>query len=221
MKSNLKTSVLLFVGLLGAFTTMACATNEPRTEAQMANGPSPKVGSDYVKLIEYFSAGDTEFNGLTNNFEYRATLENSVVRDASLLHQSQYYEWDQGRIGVEREKIQKEEKDGTRMFLSFFTPDHANDNLTNMKSIWKIYLDVGTTGQAGSPPTAQRYEGKIKRLRTNLAELKSLYEYHTRWATSYEVEFPVPTASIDPVVSTLTITGPLGTRTSKFPAVKP
>ena len=217
MKSNLKTSVLLFVGLLGAFTTTACTTNEPRTEAQLANGPSPKVDGDYVKLIEYFSVGDTEFNGLTNNFEYRATLENSVVREASLQHQSQYYEWDQARVGVEREKIQKEEKDGTKMFLSFFTPDHANDNLTNTKSIWKIYLDVGTAGQAAG----QRYEGKIKRLRTNLAELKSLYDYHTRWATSYEVEFPVPTASIDPMVSTLTITGPLGTRTSKFPAIKP
>ena len=215
MKSILKTLVLLLVGLLGAFTVAACTTNEPRTDAQLANGPSPKIGTDYVKFIEYFSAGDTEFNGLTNNFEYRATIENSAVREASLQHQSQYYEWDNGRIAVEREKIQKEEKDGTKMFLSFFTPDHANDNLTNMKSIWKIYLDVGPTGQT------QRYEGKIKRLRTNLAELKSLYEYHTRWATSYEVEFPLPTASVDPMVSTLTITGPLGTRTSKFPAVKP
>lgn len=207
---NANISKLSVAALVAGFFVAGCGTNDLRPDAQTVNGTSPKVGSDYNKLIEYFSGGDTEFNGLNNNFEFRATLENSVVREASLEHQAHYYEWDQARVTVEREKIQKEERDATKVFLSFFTPSHENDNLTNTKSIWKIYLDAGN----------QRYEGKIKRLRTLLAELQSLYAYHTRWATSYEVEFPIGTAVIETVPTKLTITGPLGTRSVVIPSVR-
>jgi hypothetical protein len=160
--------------------------------------------------IEKYSAGDIEYSGFYNNFEYHATLLNKDIRSLLLKRQCDYYQWPHEKLVGEAEKSDREAAGKTTIFMSFFTPERHNDNLADAKSIWRIYLDSG----------GHRYDGKAKRLRLLLAELVSLYPYHTRWNTAYLLEFPVPTNAIETQPSTLTITGPLGSRTVAFPAMR-
>jgi len=189
---------------LGAGCVSAPQTNTPSEEQGR-----PITQKAYEELIEKFSDGDTQYSGFYNNFEYKATLLNSTVRTALLARQNEYYQWDREKWLSAKEKSDNEAAVETVVFLSFFTPERRNDNLADAKSIWRVYLDVG----------GRRYEGKVKKLRLLLAELQALYPYHTRWNTPYLVTFPVPTNAVEIQTSTLTVTGPLGSRTVEFPPV--
>jgi hypothetical protein len=196
--------------LLSTLFLAACATTKMDQEvAPPSNNTKTEVPENYQARIERFSAGDTEYAGLYNNFEYKATLLNSNIRDAILWKQGHYYEWNDAQASLAREKSNQEMSSQTKIFLAFFTPNPKNDNLSDAKTIWRIYLDCA----------GRRYEGKAVRIRLLLAELQALYPYMTRWATSYEVTFDVPTAAIENQPSTLTITGPLGSRTVGFKAL--
>ncbi len=183
-----------------------CAST-PQTNTPSEEQGRPITTKSYEELIEEFSDGDTQYSGFYNNFEYKATLLNSKVRSALLARQNEYYQWDREKWLSEKEKSEQEAASETVVFLSFFTPERRNDNLADSKSIWRIYLDVG----------GRRYEGKVKKVRLLLAELQALYPYHTRWNTPYLVTFPVPTNAIETQDATFTVTGPLGSRTVKFP----
>lgn len=195
-------AILLFQVLIAG-----CAS-VPQTNTPSEEQGRPITRKAYEDLIEEFSDGDTQYSGFYNNFEYKATLLNSPVRAALLSRQNEYYQWDREKWLSEKEKSDKEATVETVVFLSFFTPERRNDNLADAKSIWRVYLDAG----------GRRYEGKVKKLRLLLAELQALYPYHTRWNTPYLVTFPVPTNAIEIQTSTLTVTGPLGSRTVEFPA---
>jgi hypothetical protein len=196
------------------FATTACSTGPTgpgpmKASGAPAGGTAIRISEPYEKSLEKFSAGDSEYTGFYNNFEFRATLLNSIVREQIFAHQSDYFQWDDAKRTSEREKYMQELSSATEIFVSFYTPDRKNDNLSDDKPIWKIYLDVGGT----------RYEGKAKRVRTLLAELQSIYPYHTCWNTPYLFSFAVPTTAIESQESKLTITGPLGTREVSFPAI--
>lgn len=203
-------SSLMFAMLSGMGLSGCSTTGQIAESTQPTQGTSPKVEKNFEKLVENYSAGDSEYSGFYNNFEYKATLLNAPVREALLARQSAQYQWDREKLLTEKEKASQEMANETEVFLSFFTPDRQNDNLTDAKSIWRVYLDVA----------GRRYQGKPSRVRTLLAELQSLFPYHTRWNTPYSVSFPVPTSAIETQPSVLTITGPLGTRSISFKAVE-
>lgn len=190
-----------------AFSTLlaACASvpDEPQVVVSRINEDS------YKQVIDRNSDGQSEYNGFYNNFEFRGTLLNKDVNDAMLIRQGDYFQWEDAKMNTEREKVIQESSNTTRIHVSFFTPDHKNDNLTDAKSIWRVFLDAG----------GKRYMGTVKKDRRLLAELEVLYPYHTRWTTPYIFEFPVPTTVIEAQSSTLTVTGPLGTRTLSFKAL--
>jgi hypothetical protein len=191
-------------------TLSACSTPQMDQEkAPPAGNTQTPTSRPYTERIEQFSDGDVEYSGLYNNFEYKATLLNSTIREALLGKQAAYYEWNDAQTSQAREKSNQEMSSQTKVFLAFFTPNAKNDNLTDSKTIWRIYLDCA----------GRRYEGKATRLRLLLAELQALYPYVTRWATPYELTFDVPTAAIESQPSTLTITGPLGSRVVHFKAM--
>lgn len=200
----------LLVMMTLAFLSASCSTTSMTETAPPAEGTAPEVEPSYDRIIESFSAGDSEYSGFYNNFEYKATLLNSSIRSALLNRQASYYQWEREKTLAEREKQQKEMAAETEVFVSFFTPDRKNDNLSDLKTIWRVYLEAG----------GRRYQGKVKKVRLLLAELQTLYPYHTRWNTPYSVSFSVPTTAIESQTTTLTITGPLGTRAVNFPAVK-
>jgi hypothetical protein len=194
-------SCALLLMLLGACTTAKLDEVAPPSQSTQVIVPE-----SYNARVERFSAGETDYAGLYNNFEYKATLENSYIRETLIWKQAHYYEWNDGQKSLAREKSNQEMSSQTKVFLAFFTPSPKNDNLADSKTIWRIYIDAG----------GHRYEGKVVRIRLLLAELQALYPYMTRWTTPYEITFDVPTAAIESQVSTLTVTGPLGARSVQF-----
>ena len=202
MKSAFITVLILFCA--------GCATSKMDQEkGSPSKGTQTPTSKPYLERIEQYSAGDVEYSGLYANFEYKATLLNSPIRDALLGQQGAYYEWNDAQASQAREKSNQEMSSQTKIFMGFFTPNSKNDNLTETKTIWRIYLDCA----------GRRYEGKVTRVRLLLAELQALYPYMTRWATPYEIVFDIPTAAIEGQPSTLTVTGPLGARSVSFPKV--
>ena len=205
----MKKSALIFASLL----TIAACSNKPTQLDQAVmpeKGGVPDVSQAYDTLIERYSDGDSKYSGFYNNFEYKATLQNSTVREAVLLKKANYYLWPADKVQTERQKLMKEMAEETEIFVSFFTPDRKNDNLSEEKAIWRVYLEAG----------GRRYQGKARKVKSLLAELQTLYPYHNRWTTPYELKFAIPTSVIETQESTLTITGPLGSRTVRFLPVK-
>lgn len=195
--------------LAAATTTSSCSTEQVKETTRPTEGNVPQAADLYAAAIEKYSAGDTEYSGFYNAFEYKATLLNAPIRDVLLEKQANYYQWDQSKLMTERQKSLQELSSQTDIFVSFYTPTRQNDNLADSKTIWKVYLDAG----------GRRYEGKARKSKALFTELIALYPYHTRWNTPYTLTFPVPTTAIEAQESKLTITGPLGTREVQFPAV--
>jgi hypothetical protein len=162
--------------------------------------------SPYEAAIFSNSAGDEDYNGLYNTFSFKSTVHNATVTLAVLQEQARYYQWEDAKLLDERTRALKTCENNTDIFVSFFTPDHKNDNLADAKTIWRVFLDVG----------GKRFQGKAKKSKKLLAELQVLYPYHTRWNTPYFMSFPVATEVIDRQPATLTITGPLGSRSVIF-----
>lgn len=209
MTTEVKVSAFSILASLLLATLWGCANQQLDRGVTPADSTAPNVSDSYQNRIEKYSAGDSEYAGFYNNFEYKGTILNTEIRNALLEKQGQYYQWDRAKQATEREKSDREKGAETRVFLTFFTPDRRNDNLSDVRSIWRVYLDVN----------GQRYAGKVERVRTLLAELQVLYPYHTRWNSPYMVSFPVSTTRIENYPMTFTITGPLGTRAVKFPAL--
>lgn len=184
----------LVILLLLSYLT-ACTTH-PHSEGR----------SEYNDKIENNSAGDKQFAGLYHNFEFRSTLLTQDVTRTIHKRMNKIYEWDESTSNEKWQKMENDLQEKTTIWLSFFTPEGKNDNLANKVSIWKIYLDANGT----------RYEGRARKANKNLSEAKTLFPYHTRWATAYYVDFEVPTAQIEADNLNLIITGPLGRREVSF-----
>lgn len=210
VSSPLNQILSVAAALAVAFAIDACTTVE-KSQPPHSGDPTSTVSAEksYEQLIEKNSDGQTQYAGFYNNFEYKATIMNSSIRMALLDRQANYYQWDDEKRKTEREKMEKDAASETTIFLSFYTPDRKNDNLTESKTIWRLYLEVG----------GKRYQGKVKKVRSLLAELQALYPYHTRWNTPYTVSFPVPANAVETQNSSLTVTGPLGTRSVSFNAI--
>lgn len=196
---------LVFLAALALTGLVACSTadrdpNPPATAAEIAQE------AEFTATVDAFSEGDREYNGLYNQFDFRATLQNSKVQTALLKKQARYFKWDTAKIQDEMAKASADMNKQTLVFCSFFTPIRWNDNLADSKSIWRVLLEAG----------GKRYVGTAKQSRKLLAELHTLFPYHTRWTTPYVFTFPVPIVSIERERTTLTITGPLGARSIAF-----
>ncbi len=172
----------------------ACATETPATP------------DDYIKVIDSYSDGQIEYVGAYNNFNFRATLMNSVIQNAIIDRKATLYLWDAVKKQQELSVMQADNGTMTKVFLSFYTPNRRDDNLSSSKTIWALYLE----GPYG------RYTGTAKRVRTSATELMTIYPNHNRFTTAYMLEFPVALASIEGQSLKLTITGPLGNKSIQF-----
>lgn len=197
----------ILVGIL-SLTIGACSTSG-KPPLREPEAPGITVPKPHTEIIEKNSSGDSEFSGLYNTFELKATILNTPVRDALIQRQAEYYQWDQAQISAEREKSLQENSSESAIFVSFSTPERRNDNLADKKTIWRVFLDVG----------GKRYVGQAKKDRRLIAELQSLFPFHTRWNTPYIFTFPVAMNAIETDPIKLTVTGPLGSRVLEFSPV--
>ncbi|MBK7891607.1 MAG: hypothetical protein IPJ84_12455 [Bdellovibrionales bacterium] len=207
----IRNTPLILIALI--VTIAGCASSPTENSQRVAASPleaerveTIAVPADHAQAIEKSSSGDSEFSGLYNTFELKATMLNSTVRESILKRQSEYYLWEPSQLANEREKATQELSSETGVFLSFSTPERKNDNLADSKTIWRIYLEAG----------GRRYVGKAKRDRRLIAELQSLFPYHTRWNSPYTITFPVAASALEGQAIRLTVTGPLGTRVLEF-----
>ena len=202
--------VLCALGLAigsGACTSTSNTNESTASTPLKTSGPeSIHAPKSHVEVIEANSSGDSEFAGLYNTFELKATVLNTPVREALVLRQAEYYQWDAAQVSTEREKATQENSAEAAVFISFSTPERRNDNLADKKSIWRIFLDVG----------GRRYVGQAKKDRRLIAELQALFPFHTRWNTPYLLSFPVGMSAIENQTMKLTVTGPLGSRVLEF-----
>lgn len=190
LKNSILVAAVLFLS--------ACATE------------SINVNDSYLRSIDEYSDGDVQYEGAYANFKYRATILNTPIQQVTVDKKAEIYMWDAVKKQQELTLVQAENGSKTRVFLSFFTPNRIDDNLSTKKSVWAVYLE---TSQG-------RYEGVVVKNRVSPTELAVLFPYQNRFTTAYEVNFPVAMNTIENEETTMTITGPLGVKKVKFPAKK-
>lgn len=156
--------------------------------------------------IKNASAGEETYRGAYNTFTFRATLMTRKVAEAIISKRNTFYKWDAAKRAEARAKMEEHQATSTDVFISFFTPEPRDNNLDQRNAIWKVYLETG----------GRRYEPIVKKDTTHFTELQSLITYHVRWNTPYVATFAIPTSQLDLGPSTLTITGPLGSKTVDF-----
>lgn len=187
--------------LLVPFLFAGCATHEVTPDSRIINR-----NNDYEAILEKYTDKARRYSGFYNTLDIEATLISSKVAKAQIEKSVELYQWDEKRIAEEKGKFESRLNNETEIFLSFFTPERKNDNLSKPNSIWKIFLDVG----------GKRYEGKATKIKLSLSEIESLYPYHNRFYTPYSVTFPLSVRSTEGKPMKLTITGAVGSASLNF-----
>lgn len=179
----------------------ACASNKIVPDQTAAN-----VSSGYMSVVEKYSDKARRYSGFYNTLDIEATVINSQVAQAQLTLKKELSQWDETKTNDEKFKIENKLNQETELFLSFFTPERRNNDLLKTTSMWKLFLDVD----------GKRYEGKVTKLKKELAEVQALYPYHNRFYTPYTVTFPVPMKTIENKAMKFTITSAVGSATLNF-----
>ncbi|MBX3040808.1 MAG: hypothetical protein KF789_08900 [Bdellovibrionaceae bacterium] len=186
------------------FSLMACSTRPTAPE-----GLNLISESQYHGIVDRYTQRSQKYSGLYNTMDVTATLVNSAVARAQADQKARLLQWAPNNYSSELEKLKKDLKNETTVFVSFYTPDKKNDDLQKMTTQWRVYLEA----------EGRRWEPKIMKIRQPVAETQGLYAYHTRFSTAYVMTFPVATTTIDGVNSRFIITGPLGISTLDYKPV--
>lgn len=185
-------SISKFFLVLFLFSTLSCATRLTTP----AGVPEISVG-EYEDLIVKKSKKLEIYEGLYNKITVEATWLDSQVTEASLSHSARLSQWTEQKYKDEKTKAISRHAENTEFFVSFYTPERRHNDLSQNKTLWKIFLDVN----------GQRYEGKATKVKLLLTEIQVLYPYHNRWSVPYVISFPVATSLIENKRAVLTFTG--------------
>jgi hypothetical protein len=179
------------------------------TSKDVSPGPSVKLisESDYQHTIKKNARPQQVYSGLYNIIDMTAIAINSEVSEAQVDQMARVYMWDENKYTQEKVKAEEKLRKESEFFVSFFTPDRKHDDLHKNKTLWKIFLDVD----------GKRYEGKVTKVKLLTEELQSIYPFHNRFSTPYNIVFPVAMKQIEKSSAIkLTITGPVGSSTVDF-----
>lgn len=179
----------------------ACASYEVSP-----SGRTVLTQGDYEKIIEQNTDKARKYSGFYNTIDIEGTAITSDVAQAQLNQSAMLSQWDDSKVNEEQAKSNDRLNKQMEFFLSFFTPDRKNDDLSKSNTIWKIFLDVD----------GRRFEGKATKIKQQLVEVTALYPYHNRFYTPYSITFPVSTRAVENKPMKLTITGPVGSATLIF-----
>jgi hypothetical protein len=180
------------------------------TPYQNPNLPTLIPESEYNSLTEKYTANKKVYDGFIQTMEVSATLLNTPVSRAQLDHKARIFQWSPEQYKSHQAELESSLSKETKVFFDFFVPERKHDDLHKPKTLWRVFLDAG----------GKRYEAKVERLKTILADVQSLYPTHNRFFTPYVMTFPVPVSSIENAESSLTITGPVGTTKVEFKSLQ-
>lgn len=191
---------IILLSLLSALM-WSCASHTVTPE-----GITVISAGEYERIVEKNTQNTEKYQGLYNTLNVTGTFLTTKMAQAQLEQSARLYLWNKEKFEKEsRERMGTLEKK-TQFFVSFFTPERKNDNLSKSKSIWKVFLDVG----------GKRYEGKVEKIKQLTAEIQSHYPYHTRWNTPYVITFDVPVRTVESLPADLTLTGSVDQAVLKF-----
>lgn len=166
--------------------------------------------SEFEARTEKYSSVQKIYDGFLQTMEVSSTLLNTPVSKAQLDQKARIYQWTPEKYNSEKAEMESSLSKETKLFFGFFVPERKHDDLNKAKTLWKVFLDSN----------GRRYEGKAERLKTIVAEVKSLYPKHNRFYSPYIITFPVPISQIEFSPAKVTITGPVGTTTLDFAAIE-
>lgn len=166
--------------------------------------------SEYLRAVEKYSDKKQVYDGLYQTMELSATMLNTEVSHLQLDQYARIYQWSADYYKTRKSEVETTLSKQTDIHLGFFVPERKHDDLHKAKTLWRIFLDVG----------GKRYEGKAEKIKTITADVSSLYPYHSRFYTPYRITFPVPTSVTESADSKVTFTGPVGSTSLSFPALK-
>jgi hypothetical protein len=191
-------------------TTLMINMSSCVTPHQNPNIPSLISESEYTSLMEEYSSNKKIYDGFLQTMEISTTILNTPISRAQLDHKARIFQWTADQYATNKSELESSLSKETKIFFDFFTPERKHDDLHKASTLWRIFLDAG----------GQRYEGKVTKLKTIVADVQSLYPTHNRFFTPYVITFPVPVSKVENTKSSLTITGPVGTSTVDFKIVQ-
>jgi len=158
-----------------------------------------QIVSDKTKKIEIY-------DGLYNKLTVQGTWLDSLLTESTLSHNARLAQWSEQHYREERSNKINRNAESTQFFVSLYTPERKHADLTNNKTLWKVFLDVN----------GQRYEGKATKVKLLLSEIQAYYPHHNRWSVPYYVSFPVATSLVEGKPATLILTGAVGSAELNF-----
>lgn len=167
---------------------------------------APVSSRSYMTVIDKNSDRIRRYSGFYNTLDVEATILNKEMLSNQLYYLTSLYQWDESKSQTEGDKIFKDSKNSTQFFVSFFTPERKNIDLSKKNTVWKFFLDVD----------GRRFEGTAARFKAPMAETEVIYPYHNRFYVPYIISFPIPTDMIENKPLELTITGAVDSGTLKF-----
>jgi hypothetical protein len=199
------------LAVLGITTLVLACTHTPSSDDDGAHLPAtntvPRAPQDsYEELLLRMTVNDSYYRGLHNVFQYHATLLTQPLLLAQIEKTSKFNDWDEKKLQDEKEKIVQKASNATLVFLAFYAPDRANDQILGKSAAWNILLSAN----------GQKYRGKPQKLRQILPEIRRLYPFMDPWLTGYIVEFPVPSSIAEQGEVSIIITGGAGLSEKRF-----
>ncbi|MBC7741804.1 MAG: hypothetical protein H7061_06390 [Bdellovibrionaceae bacterium] len=195
---KIKLTILLLmmsVGYASCVTRLATPTGVPEISV-----------ADYESAIAAKTKKVEIYDGFYNQITVQGTRLDSSLTESQLSHNARLFQWDLTKYNDEKNKAISKHASNSEFFISFYTPERKHNDLSKIKTMWKMFLDVD----------GQRYEGKAVKVRMTLSELQVAYPYHNRWSTPYIVTFPVATALTENKPVTVTFTGAISSSQLKF-----
>lgn len=166
--------------------------------------------SDYKTQLDKFSDDAQEYDGLQNTLDISATILNSTILTAQTQRQATLLNWDKTQYEKELTSKLNSTQSKTDFFVSFYTPERKNSDLTRSETLWKLILSSNN----------KRIEGKVSKITLLNSEIQSLYPQHNRWSNAYIVSFPIPLSEVEKSKCELSISGPLAHQVLLFEPIK-
>lgn len=187
--------IKIFLALAALILTASCAT-------RLATPPGiPAISiSNYEEIVAEKTKKIEIYDGLYNKLTVQSTWLDSLLTESTLSHNARLAQWTEQHYKEERSNKINKNAESTQFFVSLYTPERKHADLTNNKTLWKVFLDVN----------GQRYEGKATKVKMLLSEIQAYYPHHNRWSVPYYVSFPVATSLVENKPATLILTGAVG-----------
>lgn len=202
----MKKRILMLSFILGSGLASLSCVHEPTA----INGIAVISDSDYRNLYDSKTKRTEVYSGLYNKLVLSATRLDKEMLEGILAKRLKAYQWDNETFQKQKTELMNTTLNKSQFFLSFYTPDRKYDNLSTKTSSWKVFIEVD----------GARYEGTATKIKMLQSDIEMIYPTHTRWATAYQLEFPVSLSMIENKPVALTITGSEGNATIKFDSTK-